>query len=402
MNAASLSIYLAGLLQGITLVAFPAASTILTAADAYHLTHTQYGSLFIPQALFSIFTALLNPWFCRTFGLKKTFLAGLLANFLSMLLLLFSAHVMHDHQLAIPLLMGATSCLGLGFGTLVPTLNRMVEVLNPQNSDSAVLLLNAVLGVGTTLAPLFIALFTHLGFWWGLPLTLSIALLTLLLSNLLVKLPEEPLRVATHSHTAKLSALGYMFIAFAFLYGMMETLNGNWVSIYMKNHVGASPNLGALALTAFWGMVTFGRLFFSATSKVFSEALAFQIAPFISAIAFVIIASLVSGQGFVAVIAFGLIGFGCSVLLPLLISFGGKELGAFAAAVPGMIISSYLLGYGVAAFGVGPLQEFADISLRSIYLMGACIACILGFLSIYIIQKQTREVSHESSKSLGR
>lgn len=391
MNKQTFLIYLAGLLQGMTLVAFPASSTILTSPDYFHLTSTQYGSLFLPQALFSIMTALFNPWLRRHFGSKNTLLIGVGANLCSMMLLVLSALFEDTQALSFCVLLLATSCLGLGFGTLVPTINRMAEELYPSSSNMIILALNALLGVGTTLSPVFIALFSHLGFWWGLPLMLSLALLGLLAAAVKTALPEEHSALSAH-HQGHLTTLGRIFIAFAFLYGIIETLNGNWVSIYLRQHMGASLNIQALALTAFWGMVTFGRVFFSAMSKFLSEQLAFQIAPFLSAIAFVIIASLVPGQNALAVAAFGLIGFGCSVLLPLAISFGGEQLKAFAPSVPGMIISSYLLGYAVAAFGVGPLQDFTHITLRGVYLAGAGLACLLGFLSIYIIKKQ--EINH--------
>ena len=54
-------------------------------------------------------------------------------------------------------------------------------------------------------------------------------------------------------------------------------------------------------------------------------------------------------------LAIGLAGLGCSALLPLTISFGQEELKAFAAATAGGVIASYQLGYGIAAFGIGPL-----------------------------------------------
>ena len=279
---------------------------------------------------------------------------------------------------------------------VVPTINRMAEELYPTKSDSAVLTLNALLGVGTTLAPVFIALFSAIGFWWGLPLTLACAHIALMLFNLSIDLPEEKIGSAPE-HKGGLEPLVYVFAAFAFLYGIIETLNGNWLSIYMSKYLGASINIQSLALTAFWGMVTFGRFFFATLSNFLSEQTAFQIAPFISAIAFIIIASLISGQEYWAIVAFGLTGFGCSVLLPLLISFGGKQLKRFAASMPGIIISFYLFGYGVAAFGVGPLQDFGHISLRVAYSIGAIISFALGLLSLYIVQ---RKKNHTSWRSL--
>ena len=47
----------AGLLQGIALVTFPAASEIFTAADAYNLSNTQYGTLFVPQVITAVSTS---------------------------------------------------------------------------------------------------------------------------------------------------------------------------------------------------------------------------------------------------------------------------------------------------------------------------------------------------------
>ena len=57
------------------------------------------------------------------------------------------------------------------------------------------------------------------------------------------------------------------------------------------------------------------------------------------------------------ILAFGLAGLGCSALLPLTISFGQEELTAIAASVAGGLIAFYQMGYGIAAFGVGPLQS---------------------------------------------
>jgi fucose permease len=385
MNRKKASIYAAGLLQGIALVAFPASSTILTNPQIYHFTSTQYGSLFIPQALFSILTALLSSVFFKYLGANKTLAVGLTANLFSMVLLVLSVATMRSHELTYCVLMIATSCLGIGFGMVVPTINRMAEVLSPIKSGVAVLILNALLGIGTTLAPLFIAFFSALGFWWGLPLSIVCMLVALILYNLTIVLPDERV-VSTTENPKGINSAAFVFVISAFLYGIIETLNGNWISIFMSKQLNSSINFQSLALTSFWGMVTFGRILFALMSKFISENVAFQVAPFISIMAFITIVFLIPGEDYWAVIAFGLSGLGCSVLLPLLISFGGKQLESLAASVPGMIISSYLLGYGVAAFGVGPLKDYGHINLRTIYVIGAIISFVLGLLSLYIVR----------------
>ena len=55
--------------------------------------------------------------------------------------------------------------------------------------------------------------------------------------------------------------------------------------------------------------------------------------------------------------AFALAGFGCSALLPLTISFGQEKLVSMAAVISGLLIACYQVGYGIAAFGVGPLRD---------------------------------------------
>jgi hypothetical protein len=65
-------------------------------------------------------------------------------------------------------------------------------------------------------------------------------------------------------------------------------------------------------------------------------------------------------QSILGILTFALAGLGCSALLPLTISFGQKELTTIAASAAGGLIAFYQIGYGIAAFGVGPLQTWAD------------------------------------------
>ena len=79
----------------------------------------------------------------------------------------------------------------------------------------------------------------------------------------------------------------------------------------------------------------------------------------------------------------GLAGFGCSALLPLTISFGQEELTSFAAAAAGGVIAFYQLGYGIAAFGVGPLVD-SGVELPTIYALAAVVAVAMGLLSFVV------------------
>src|SRR5215469_4658668 len=53
-------VYLAGMVQGIVLVTFPAASTIFTSRKYYGLSSSLYGDIFVPQVLMAILASLLT------------------------------------------------------------------------------------------------------------------------------------------------------------------------------------------------------------------------------------------------------------------------------------------------------------------------------------------------------
>jgi Fucose permease len=386
------AVYAAGMAQGVALVTLPAASTVFTSASHYGLSIMAYGAMFLPQALMAILAALLGTGLIRRWGNKRVYLYGLVANLVSMVLILLSQFVMTNKPLAYGMLLTATGSLGLGFGLTAPSLNTFAAAFFPQKIDRAVLILNALLGLGTALAPVLVAVFVGLGFWWGLPVLVAALLLGLLAFSL-----RLPLQVA-HTESAKLRgrsghqtktampARFRVFATFALLYGVVETLNGNWATLYMTNHLAASTSVASLALTAFWGMVTAGRIGFAAVEKRFPERRTYHLLPFVAAAAFAVLSFLPNGSAYLGVLAFGLAGVGCSALLPLTISFGQNEFTAFTASVAGGLIAFYQIGYGLAAFGVGPLEKFTGMSLGMLYGLAPVVAVAMAALSFIVVR----------------
>ena len=144
-------------MQGIALVTFPAASTILTDPDEYDLSSTQYGTLFLPQvSRRSPPRSWVQAWRGR-FGTKRVYLAGLMAGLVSMALLLVSQFFTDDTAVAFGLLL-ARDCMPRR--RLRPDRARPEHVdggVPPGRADRAILVLNALLGFGTVLAPVFVA-----------------------------------------------------------------------------------------------------------------------------------------------------------------------------------------------------------------------------------------------------
>ena len=162
-----MTVYSAGLIQGAALVTFPAASAVFTNPKDYGLSPTEYGGMFVPQAVMAVVSSLLGAGLRSRLGTKRIYLTGLLSNLLAMMLLAASRLAMREHGLAYGILLAATACMGIGFGFTVPAINTLAAAFFPKKMDKAVLVLNAHLGLGTALAPVFIALFVGLGIWGG-------------------------------------------------------------------------------------------------------------------------------------------------------------------------------------------------------------------------------------------
>lgn len=382
-----ITVYAAGVVQGVGLVTFPAASAVFTNSAQYGLTRTEYGGMFLPQAILAIVASLLAAGLQSRLGSKRIYLLGLLANLLSMSLLLASWFVLPEHVLAYAILLVATTCTGVGFGFTVPALNTLVAAFFPKNLDNAVLGLNALLGLGTALAPVFVAIFVGLGIWWGLPVLVGLLLLGLLFLSLSESLNEGELSHTGQTRKGAFPMRFWIFAAFVLLYGVCETMNGNWASLYLTKHFGASTAMASLGLTLFWSMVTVGRVLFAVSAKWLSERLVARLLPFLVSAAFMLSAGVPTTSSLSGILTFALAGLGCSALLPLAISFGQRQLPSIAASVAGGLIAFYQIGYGVAAFGVGPLQTWAGLDLRAIYLGAAVVALAMAALSFVITRK---------------
>src|SRR5215471_2013489 len=380
-------INVAGLVQGIVLVTFPAASTIFTEKSEYGLSSTQYGDMFLPQVALAIAASLLGAGLARRISTKRVYLLGLTCSTVSMVVLLASTLVTSNQAAAYPLLLVATALLGAGFGLTVPVLNTYTSVFNPNSVDRSVLALNALLGLGTALAPVLVAIFVGLGFWWGLPVLSTVLLVGLLLVSLRLPLRAETGAGARSPGRHGLPGRFWLYAAFAVAYGICETMNGNWSQLDMTTSLGASATQASLALAAFWAMVTVGRVLFAAIGRWLPERATYHILPFALVGTFLLTGVLSRPHAAAGIVVFALAGLGCSALLPLTISFGEEDVTAISAAMAGGVIAFYQLGYGIAAFGVGPLHD-AGTSLSRIFGFTAIIAASMGLLSFFVTRRQ--------------
>lgn len=398
LSGQSATVNVAGLVQGIVLVTFPAASTIFTGSADYHLSRSAYGAMFAPQVVMAIVTSLLGagllwPGLTSRVREKTLYLSGLVADLAAMLLLILSWLSVHEHGLAYGLLLVATACLGAGFGLTVPSLNTLAAAFHPASADRSVLVLNALLGLGTALAPVFVAVFVGLGFWTGLPITAACLLAGLIVVS--TRMPFDPAGQPAPARqpapsgprrAPRVPAGLWVFAAFALLYGFCETMNGNWSQLDITS-LGVRSSTASLALTGFWALVTAGRVLVAAVQRWLPSRAAYHALPFVLAGAFVLVAVLPRDAPAAAVAAFCLAGLGCSALLPLTISFGQEKLAGSQTLVAGGVIAAYQAGYGIAAFGVGPLAS-AGVRLPTVFAASAVVAAGMGMLSLVVAHRR--------------
>ena len=85
----------------------------------------------------AIAASLLGARLADRFGIKRVYLAGLVAGLLSMSLLIVSQFFTSDQSVAYAYAPGATACLGVGFGLTVPALNIFAAAFHPAGVDRA-------------------------------------------------------------------------------------------------------------------------------------------------------------------------------------------------------------------------------------------------------------------------
>jgi predicted MFS family arabinose efflux permease len=374
------TVYAIGLFQGLSLVAFPAAATILTSPTGYDLSKGRYGLLFLPQVVLAIVGAVSLPALARRFGLKKVLLVGLVANTLSMGLLVGTVPLRTD-AIAYPMLLVSTAFLGLGFGLTLSSISTYAGAFMPERRDVALTALNVLLGLGTALSPLLIALFVDVGSWWYLPLIAAVGLAVLIAATLLQPMAVPASRAARSA--GRPPRVFWLFAGALVLYGIGETMFGNWGTTQLVGRgIGTSSANDALA--AFWASVTVGRLLIALGARWIPSTAVYLVLPWAMAVALVLVPTVSTATTGILVFAFG--GLACSGFFPMSVGYGEASFPGFVELAAGWLIAAYQVGYGLAAFGGGSLQSV--VSLASLFRVAAVLAVVMGLLAVPIARRQ--------------
>ncbi|MDE3137860.1 MAG: MFS transporter [Acidobacteriota bacterium] len=378
--------YLAGLAQGFALVTVPAASDLLTSPRGYAFTGVEYGALFVPMVAAAIAASAAGGVLALRWGLKRLFLIGVLLDVLAMALVALSAAFIGQHVPSYATLIVGMLALGGGFGSTLAALNSLAPGFFPDHAESALTALHTLLGTGTALAPLFVSAASGRGWWW-IPALVAAVLFLLAIAgstqSLHIEEPKPSLPAGgPFAFLRGLSRRLWAFLAVVALYGISETLCGNWAILYLHGERGLSARMAGLALAAFWAMVTLGRLAIAVASVWLPPRWIYRALPLLLLVSFLVVP--LARTPAAAIAAFGFAGLACSAFLPLSVSFTEEQFPRLAELMAGELMAAYMIGYGIASFAVGPLVDSGAMRLASIYSGASVVAAVMIVMSFFL------------------
>jgi fucose permease len=368
------TVFLSSFAQGLVGSAFPASAAVLRGQG---LTDPQYGSIFLPQMLLAAVGAVGGGFVLDRLGAKRALGLGFVLMALSQAAL--GAVALAPDGWSYPLALVGTSLLGLGAGVSAGPLNAYPQVLFASRSESAVIALHTVVGVGLAVTPVLAGAALDRGLWLALPVILAAANLALLLVVERLDLPEpEPGRAGAQGARPTGVPVLWLFLGVTLLYGLTESVYGNWAVVFLTEERGLGVAAAGLALTAFWAALTAGRLVVAAVVLRVRPAPVLPVLAALMATACLLVPLARSPRG--AVLAFALGGLGCSAVFPLTLGLAGRRFPAHRAWVSSVLFAALVSGLGVGSLSTGLLHAWLD--LGTIYRLAALAPALAAVLAV--------------------
>ena len=135
-----------------------------------------------------------------------------------------------ERSLAYGILLVATSCMGIGFGSPCPRSTPWPPRFFPEDGRRRARA-ECAFGIGTAFAPVFVAIFVGLGIWWGLPVFVRDPARTGTACPNGDESPNEaPHLVPAPASAGRVAAAILDLRCLRPFLRRVETINGNWAS----------------------------------------------------------------------------------------------------------------------------------------------------------------------------
>lgn len=383
-----LVVYAAGLLQGLTLVSFPALSPVLI--QVIGLTSAEYGAIFLPQVGMAVVGSFIGAALARRTGLKALLILAIVGNGASQALL--AATPLVGPAPAYALILAGTAFLGLGFGLIGAPINSYPPLLFPGQRQAALVAVHTLVGLGLSAGPLIAGEFVVAARWPGFPLLLVALCALLAATTAITALPAEAAATGAGAAAARRPIAAptfWLFVAITVLYAFAEGTFANWAAIYLKEAKGLPEMTASLALSVFWGALVAGRLLIAVLLTRVPATAIWMSLPILMIAAFLV---LPHADGAVAGVGvFGLAGLACSAFFPLTIALASERFPGHVAWVSSMLIAALMVGVGVGSFAIGALREMLDFA--QLYRLSALYPAVVLVLAVIVWRTPRRDIS---------
>jgi len=151
----------------------------------------------------------------------------------------------------------------------------------------------------------------------------------------------------------------------------------DWSALYMEQVTLASAALAGLGYTIFNGTMAIGRFFGDAISASYGSRLIIIVGSFIAAIGFGII---LSGSTIYALLGFGAVGLGLSIVVPELFRYSGNLKGIRAEEGISFIAGTGFVGLLLGPVFLGFLAE--TFSLKGSFIALLCFTALAGLIAV--------------------
>jgi MFS family permease len=376
-TAQASTVFLASFVQGLVGSAFPASAVVLRGQG---LSDLQYGSIFLPQMTLAAAGAMGGGVVLDRVGAKRALAIGIVLMGLSQGAL--AAIALAGGVWAYPLALLGTSLLGLGAGVSAGPLNAYPQVLFPSRSESAVVGLHTVVGIGLAVTPALAGAALERGVWLTVPVLLAVANLALLLLVERLELPEpeprQPGAPVARPHGAP--AL-WLFLGVTGLYGLTESVYGNWGVVFLTEERALGAVSAGLALTTFWAALTAGRFAVAAVLLKVRPAPVLPVLATLMAAGCLLVPLARSARG--AALVFALGGLGCSAVFPLTLGLAGRHFPVHRAFVSSALFAALVSGLGLGSLSTGLVHTRLDLAtLFRLAAIPPAIAALLAWRAV--------------------
>jgi fucose permease len=320
-------------------------------AARWSLTDAQSGSLIFVQFFSSMFGMLVSGLSVQRQGYRFTLIVGALLMASGMALVASGSWGMGIIAVCI---------LGIGYGLTTPAGNLRTAEINPENSASALNVINAVWGIGAMSSPFLVAIAQRehrpAYFLYGT----AGALLVLLLALLLTRFVPD-----THAHIeARRGDKPFwndgalpLICALFFVYVGTETSFGAWIATYARRVDSRAHALATVTPSFYWGALLLGR----ALAPVF---LRFRSAVTIARSGLTIamlggLALVTAHEMKLVVVGAVLAGLGLASIFPISVSLLPGWFGQSARRASGAVFASGNIGGAVVPWFVGEFSTHA-------------------------------------------